>query len=140
MLSTLGFGTNESTWAEVVLDTDAGGGVGGPSLASALAAKAGELGSWKLAGEGGAGKEGEKEGVKEGVKEGGKEVGKDEGVKREKAEGKELEGKAHPGPRALFALAGVGGYGKGDGVVLWGGINGAGGVEGDGWVVRISVA
>ena len=60
------------------------------------------------------------------------------------------EGKAHPGPRAWMAAdtldgtASWGGVGKGEvgleqgrGVVVWGGRNARGEVEGDGWVVRI---
>ena len=44
----------------------------------------------------------------------------------------ELEGKAHPGPRAFFGADTVAGK-----VVLWGGINAKGNAEGDGWVLQI---
>lgn len=47
--------------------------------------------------------------------------------------GEETEGKSHPGPRGWFAGGGV----DGSGVVMWGGRNGKGETEGDGWVVRV---
>ncbi|KAF2138119.1 uncharacterized protein K452DRAFT_256985 [Aplosporella prunicola CBS 121167] len=43
-------------------------------------------------------------------------------------------GKAHPGPRAWFASSTMGDQ---RGVVLWGGVDPAGEVAGDGWVVRV---
>ncbi|MDI1493521.1 MAG: hypothetical protein OHK93_005311 [Ramalina farinacea] len=47
-------------------------------------------------------------------------------------------GKAHPGPRAWFAADGFDmSRDGGRGVVLWGGRNGRGEVEGDGWVVSV---
>ena len=42
-------------------------------------------------------------------------------------------GKVHPGPRARF---GAGAVEKG--VVVWGGVNAKGDVEGDGWVIRVA--
>ncbi|KAG6994180.1 hypothetical protein G7Y79_00046g082310 [Physcia stellaris] len=42
-------------------------------------------------------------------------------------------GKSHPGPRGWFGAAGI----DGNGVVLWGGKNAKGEVEGEGWIVRI---
>lgn len=42
-------------------------------------------------------------------------------------------GKSHPGPRGWFGAAAI----DGNGVVLWGGKNAKGEVEGEGWVVRI---
>lgn len=44
-----------------------------------------------------------------------------------------LEGKAHPGPRGYFACASV----DGKSVVLWGGLDPKGDVQGDGWVVSL---
>lgn len=56
----------------------------------------------------------------------------------------EGEGKAHPGPRAWMAgdaldgnWNGEVGMEQGRGVVVWGGRNARGEVEGDGWVVRV---
>lgn len=58
------------------------------------------------------------------------------------------EGKAHPGPRAFFAASSVnsdtGGYGvklgeKADKVVLWGGVDPNGDVNGDGWEIALSL-
>ena len=51
----------------------------------------------------------------------------------EETKGEEHEGKSHPGPRGWFASAGL----DGDGVVMWGGRNGKGETEGDGWSVRV---
>ena len=42
-------------------------------------------------------------------------------------------GKSHPGPRGWFGAAGI----DGNGVVLWGGKNAKGEVEGEGWIVRV---
>ncbi len=53
----------------------------------------------------------------------------------EKMEG---EGKAHPGPRGWFASCAV--PGQQGGVVLWGGVNGKGETEGDGWLVDVGAA
>lgn len=52
---------------------------------------------------------------------------------------KEGEGKAHPGPRGWFASCGVQQQGGGA-VVLWGGVNGKGETEGDGWLVEVGNA
>lgn len=52
----------------------------------------------------------------------------------EEPKGEENEGKSHPGPRGWFASAGLG---DGGGIVLWGGKNGKGETEGDGWQVRV---
>ncbi|KAL2037081.1 hypothetical protein N7G274_010208 [Stereocaulon virgatum] len=49
----------------------------------------------------------------------------------------EQEGKSHPGPRGWFASCPVGREIEGGGVLMWGGINGKGEVEGDGWIVNI---
>ncbi|KAM0796860.1 hypothetical protein BDR22DRAFT_975765 [Usnea florida] len=57
---------------------------------------------------------------------------------RVEKEGSESEGKAHPGPRGWFACCGV--EGVRGGVVLWGGVNGKGEIEGDGWVVEVGSA
>ena len=47
-------------------------------------------------------------------------------------------GKSHPGPRAWFAVDAVGKVVEGGrGGVIWGGSNGRGEVEGDGWVGRV---
>lgn len=43
-------------------------------------------------------------------------------------------GKVHPGPRARF---GAGAVEKG--VVVWGGMNAKGEIEGDGWVIRVAI-
>lgn len=43
------------------------------------------------------------------------------------------EGKAHPGPRGWFAAAEV----NGEGILVWGGRNARGEVEGDGWIVGL---
>ena len=51
----------------------------------------------------------------------------------EETKGEETEGKSHPGPRGWFASAAL----DGDGVVLWGGRNGKGETEGDGWEVKV---
>lgn len=51
---------------------------------------------------------------------------------------KETEGKAHPGPRGWFASSTV--PGLQGGVVLWGGVNGKGETEGDGWLVEVGSA
>ncbi|KAL8832844.1 MAG: hypothetical protein Q9191_000028 [Dirinaria sp. TL-2023a] len=48
-------------------------------------------------------------------------------------EGGEGGGKSHPGPRSWFASAGL----DGSGIVLWGGSNAKGEIEGDGWVIRV---
>ena len=48
-------------------------------------------------------------------------------------------GKAHPGPRGWFASAAIEGA-DGVGAVIWGGKNGKGGVEGDGWIISIEGA
>lgn len=53
---------------------------------------------------------------------------------------KESEGKAHPGPRGWFASGGVPGRQGGGVVVLWGGVNGKGETEGDGWLVEVGNA
>jgi hypothetical protein len=45
------------------------------------------------------------------------------------------EGKAHPGPRGSF---GADACLAGQGVVLWGGVNGKGETEGDGWLLRLA--
>ncbi|KAI0477124.1 hypothetical protein GGR56DRAFT_673536 [Xylariaceae sp. FL0804] len=44
-------------------------------------------------------------------------------------------GKAHPGPRSAFGCDVAGDGGR---VVLWGGVNGEGSPEGDGWVIQLS--
>lgn len=48
------------------------------------------------------------------------------------------EGKSHPGPRGWFAAAPVGRDIEGGGVVIWGGVNGKGEIEGDGWLVNVN--
>lgn len=48
------------------------------------------------------------------------------------------DGKAHPGPRGWFACCGV--PAQQGCVVLWGGVNGKGEVEGDGWLVEVGGA
>ena len=69
------------------------------------------------------------------------EAGVDANLEGAKSEEKG-EGKAHPGPRAWMAFDGLR-YSslavkeQGHGVVIWGGRNARGEVEGDGWVVRI---
>jgi hypothetical protein len=45
------------------------------------------------------------------------------------------EGKVHPGPRGAF---GADGCLDGQGIVLWGGVNGKGETEGDGWLLRLA--
>ena len=50
----------------------------------------------------------------------------------------DTEGKSHPGPRGWFASSPVGREIDGGGIVLWGGINGKGEVEGDGWIVNVT--
>lgn len=45
----------------------------------------------------------------------------------------EEEGKSHPGPRGWFGSDRIGGAG----VVVWGGIDGRGQTEGDGWMISI---
>ncbi|MCJ1455186.1 hypothetical protein MMC28_005540 [Mycoblastus sanguinarius] len=50
----------------------------------------------------------------------------------------ETEGKSHPGPRGWFASAPVGRDIEGGGVVVWGGVNGKGETEGDGWIVNVN--
>ena len=50
----------------------------------------------------------------------------------------ETEGKSHPGPRGWFGSCAVGRDVEGGGVVVWGGINGKGETEGDGWIVIIA--
>ena len=50
----------------------------------------------------------------------------------------DTEGKSHPGPRGWFASSPVGRDIEGGGVLLWGGINGKGEVEGDGWIVNVT--
>lgn len=52
-------------------------------------------------------------------------------------EGLEKEGKSHPGPRGWFGCAGLGKDVDGAGVVVWGGVNAKGEVEGEGWVVSV---
>ena len=49
----------------------------------------------------------------------------------------EIEGKAHPGPRGWFASSALGKDVDGGGVILWGGINGKGEIEGDGWIIHV---
>ena len=49
----------------------------------------------------------------------------------------EKEGKSHPGPRGWFGYAGLGKDVDGAGVVIWGGMNAKGEVEGEGWVVSV---
>ena len=51
---------------------------------------------------------------------------------------KESEGKAHPGPRGWFASCAV--PAQQGCVVLWGGVNGKGETEGDGWLVEVGSA
>ena len=51
---------------------------------------------------------------------------------------KESEGKAHPGPRGWFASCMV--PSQPGSVVLWGGVNGKGETEGDGWLVDVGAA
>lgn len=51
---------------------------------------------------------------------------------------KDSEGKAHPGPRGWFASCIV--PSQPGSVVLWGGVNGKGETEGDGWLVDIGTA
>ena len=51
---------------------------------------------------------------------------------------KESEGKAHPGPRGWFASSIV--PSQPGSVVIWGGVNGKGETEGDGWLVDIGTA
>ena len=50
----------------------------------------------------------------------------------------DTEGKSHPGPRGWFSSSPVGRDIDGGGVVLWGGVNGKGEVEGDGWIVNVT--
>ncbi|KAG8525231.1 uncharacterized protein KY384_008875 [Bacidia gigantensis] len=59
----------------------------------------------------------------------------DANVEPEAGEATETGGKAHPGPRAWFAADRLEG---GKGVVMWGGRNGRGEVEGDGWLVNVA--
>lgn len=55
-------------------------------------------------------------------------------IANEEGQGKlEEEGKSHPGPRGWFGSDGTGGAQ----VVLWGGIDGRGQTEGDGWLISI---
>lgn len=55
-------------------------------------------------------------------------------IANEEGRGKlEEEGKSHPGPRGWFGSDGIGGAE----VVLWGGIDGRGQTEGDGWIISI---
>lgn len=55
-------------------------------------------------------------------------------IANEEGRGKlEEEGKSHPGPRGWFGSDGIGGAQ----VVLWGGIDGRGQTEGDGWIISI---
>ncbi|CAF9938272.1 hypothetical protein IMSHALPRED_000740 [Imshaugia aleurites] len=63
------------------------------------------------------------------------EVRVDAGVESAEKEG---DGKAHPGPRGWFASAPV--PGMQGGVVLWGGVNGKGETEGDGWLLDVGSA
>ena len=49
----------------------------------------------------------------------------------------ETEGKSHPGPRGWFATCPIGKEINGAGLLIWGGVNGKGEVEGDGWVVTL---
>jgi len=49
----------------------------------------------------------------------------------------EQEGKSHPGPRGWFGSAPVGREIEGGGVLVWGGVNGKGEVEGDGWIINV---
>ena len=51
--------------------------------------------------------------------------------------GLETEGKSHPGPRGWFGAAGIGKDVDGASLVLWGGVNAKGEVEGEGWVVSV---
>ena len=57
----------------------------------------------------------------------------EEGSGKRSMEGGEGGGKSHPGPRSWFGSAVL----DGNGIVLWGGSNGKGETEGDGWVVRV---
>ena len=52
--------------------------------------------------------------------------------------GEESEGKAHPGPRGWFASCIV--PSQPGSVVMWGGVNGKGETEGDGWLVDVGAA
>lgn len=55
-------------------------------------------------------------------------------IANEEGRGKlEEEGKSHPGPRGWFGSDSIGGAE----VVLWGGIDGRGQTEGDGWIISI---
>ena len=63
------------------------------------------------------------------------EVKVDAGIESKEKEG---EGKAHPGPRGWFASCTV--PGRQGCVVLWGGVNGKGETEGDGWLVEVGTA
>ncbi|MCJ1279433.1 hypothetical protein MMC21_007257 [Puttea exsequens] len=47
------------------------------------------------------------------------------------------EGKSHPGPRGWFASSHVGREVGGGGVLVWGGVNGKGETEGDGWMLNV---
>lgn len=49
----------------------------------------------------------------------------------------ETEGKSHPGPRGWFASTPVGREIEGGGVLVWGGVNGKGETEGDGWIINV---
>lgn len=64
------------------------------------------------------------------------EAGQDKSAKANddgKMETGEGGGKSHPGPRGWFGAAAM----EGNSVVLWGGKNAKGEVEGEGWVIRI---
>ena len=50
----------------------------------------------------------------------------------------ETEGKSHPGPRGWFASCPIGKEINGAGLLIWGGVNGKGEVEGDGWLVMVT--
>lgn len=58
-------------------------------------------------------------------------------VANEEGGGLETDGKSHPGPRGWFGCAGLGKDVDGAGVVIWGGMNAKGEVEGEGWVVSV---
>ncbi|KAL9596820.1 MAG: hypothetical protein Q9219_005534 [cf. Caloplaca sp. 3 TL-2023] len=51
--------------------------------------------------------------------------------------GSETEGKSHPGPRGWFASGSLGKDMDGGGIVLWGGINAKGEMEGEGWIISV---
>ena len=49
----------------------------------------------------------------------------------------ETEGKSHPGPRGWFGCSALGKDVDGSGMVIWGGVNAKGEVEGEAWVVSV---